>query len=234
MQAVNAPRIPLLVLGGFLGAGKTSLLNHQLANAAGRRWVALVNDFGAVNIDAGLVARAGADMLELSNGCVRCSLGDDLSAALIRVLATTPRPDAIVVEASGVSDPWRIAQIGLVDPELSLGGVLVLVDALAVLEHAADPLLSDSLSRQLERADLVVINKADLADAARLAHVHAWLDVQGVRARRVHATRGVLPMALLSSEALQRPDTAGMGQPHAHTHHHGQTHDHAVHAHTDL
>lgn len=237
---MSAARIPLLVLGGFLGAGKTSLLNHLLAHAGGRRWVALVNDFGAVNIDAGLIARQGADMLELTNGCVCCSLGDDLSAALIRVLAMAPRPAAIVIEASGISDPWRIAQIGLADPELSLDGVLVLVDASAVLEHAADPLLGDSLSRQLRHADLVVINKADLVDDARLARVHAWLDTQGVAGRRVQTTQGLLPMALLSSEALQRLErhdaVGGATRPHALCAHEGCAHDghDHDHPHTDL
>ena len=158
-------RIPFTVIGGFLGAGKTTLLRRWLQQSAGRRIAVLVNDFGAINIDAALVAQTGAETIGLSNGCVCCSIGDDLSLALLRVLDSQPPFDAVVVEASGVSDPWRIAQYALADPRLSLQAVIVLVDAAALAHQAADPLLADTLARQLVHADLVLLNKADLAAA---------------------------------------------------------------------
>ena len=158
-------RIPFTVIGGFLGAGKTTLLQRWLQQAGGRRIAVLVNDFGAINIDAALVAQSGAETIGLSNGCVCCSIGDDLSLALLRVLDSQPPFDAVVVEASGVSDPWRIAQYALADPRLSLQAVIVLVDVAALASQAADPLLTDTLARQLVHADLVVLNKADLAEA---------------------------------------------------------------------
>jgi G3E family GTPase len=169
------PTIPFTVIGGFLGAGKTTLLNRWLAQADGLRIVALVNDFGAINIDATLVAQRGATSIALSNGCVCCTIGDDLTAALGRVLAAEPPFDAVVVEASGVGDPWRIAQFALVEPRLVLAGVLVLVDSAAVLAQAADPLLASSLATPLKHADLVLLNKADRADAEQLAAVRAWV-----------------------------------------------------------
>lgn len=169
-------RLPLTVIGGFLGAGKTTLLNRWLHEHGGRRIAVLVNDFGALNIDAALVASTGAHTIALSNGCACCSIGGDLGAALARVIEARPPFDAVVIEASGVSDPWRIAQVGLADPALSLQAVLVLVDAAAVLAQAADPLLADSLARQLQAADLVVVNKTDLVDTATLHAVHQWLD----------------------------------------------------------
>ncbi|HNB43617.1 MAG TPA: GTP-binding protein, partial [Burkholderiaceae bacterium] len=156
-----AARIPLTVIGGFLGAGKTTLVNRLLAEAGGRRIAVLVNDFGALDIDAALVANSAGDTVALSNGCVCCSIGDDLAAALLRVLEASPRFDAVVIEASGVSDPWRIAQIGLAEPALELGGVVVLVDASAALGQSRDPLLADTLLRQLHAADLLVLNKID-------------------------------------------------------------------------
>jgi G3E family GTPase len=169
-------RLPLTVIGGFLGAGKTTLLNRWLHEHGGRRIAVLVNDFGALNIDAALMASTGAHTIALSNGCACCSIGGDLGAALARVIEARPPFDAVVIEASGVSDPWRIAQVGLADPALSLQAVLVLVDAAAVLAQAADPLLADSLARQLQAADLVVVNKTDLVDTATLHAVHQWLD----------------------------------------------------------
>ncbi len=168
-------RLPLTVIGGFLGAGKTTLLNRWLREANGLRMAVLVNDFGALNIDAGLIAATHGDTTALTNGCVCCQIGDDLGRALVDVIEAKTPFDAVVIEASGVSDPWRIAQIGMAAPELSLEGVIVLVDASAVAQQSADPLLADTLVRQLKSADLVVVNKADLASAEALAAARAWV-----------------------------------------------------------
>jgi G3E family GTPase len=206
-------RLPLTVIGGFLGTGKTTLLNHWLRHAGGQRLAVLVNDFGALNLDAELVAHNSGDTLALSNGCVCCQIGDDLSMALLQVLERRRDFDAVVIEASGVSDPWRIAQLGHADPALVLDGVVVLVDASAVLAQAADPLLADTLARQVARADLLVLNKTELVDAGTLARVHAWADVQAAGARRCAAVQAEVPTALLSGAALLRqaePRPAGV------------------------
>lgn len=168
----EACRIPLTVVGGFLGAGKTTAVNRILAGATGLRAAVLVNDFGCVNIDATLIAAHRGETIALTNGCVCCSIGGDLTEALIRVMSRMPAPEWIVIEASGVSDPWRIAQVGLVDPGLELDGVIVLVDAASFREHAADPLLRDTLLRQLAAADVIVINKRDLVRGATLRALH--------------------------------------------------------------
>jgi G3E family GTPase len=205
-------RIPFTVIGGFLGAGKTTLLQRWLqaaqGQAFGQRIAVLVNDFGAINLDAALVASAGAETTALSNGCVCCSIGDDLGQALMQVLAAQPPFDAVVVEASGVSDPWRIAQYALADPALQLAGVIVLVDAAAVAGQLADPLLTDSLSRPLAHADLVVLNKADLASADELAAARHWVAndaaQRGATAAPVlQTTQADLPLTLLGSPIYQ-------------------------------
>lgn len=231
---MSASRLPVTVIGGFLGAGKTTLLNHLLKQADGCRLAVLVNDFGALNIDAELVASRGADSIALSNGCVCCSIGDDLSAALIRVLDNKPPFDALLIEASGVSDPWRIAQVGMADPGLSLGGVVVLVDSSAILLQAADPLLRDAVQRQVQAADWLLLNKSDLVDAAQLTAVHAWLDEQASATPRFETREARLPATLipvLLGQLIERgngvdtqapPAPAGAcGEPgHGDGHHH--------------
>ncbi len=192
-------RLPFTVIGGFLGAGKTTLLNHWLRHADGRRIAVLVNDFGALNVDAALIESNRGDVIALTNGCVCCQIGDDLSLALMNLLDRGTPLDAVVVEASGVSDPWRIAQLGRADPRLQLDAVVVLVDAGAVLDHAHDPLLADTLQRQLKMADLVVVNKTDLASADHLAAVHAWLGEPGRCAQVIESVNAAVPPALLSA-----------------------------------
>jgi G3E family GTPase len=221
------PRLPLSVIGGFLGAGKTTLLNRLLRDSRGRRLAVLVNDFGAINIDADLVAANAGDTIALTNGCVCCSIGDDLTAALIRVIEAPVPFDAVVIEASGVSDPWRIAQVALADPALGLDAVTVLVDASACLDHAADPLLADSLRRQIEAADLLLVNKTDLVDAAQLRGVQAWLDSLAGVTPRFETRQGDVPMALLTSAALS---TAGDRSPHP-ARHPGGEHGDGDHSH---
>ena len=191
-------RIPFTVIGGFHGAGKTTLLNHWLRNAGGQRLAVLVNDFGALNIDAMLIEANHGDTVALSNGCVCCQIGDDLSLALIQVLDSGRRFDAVIVEASGVSDPWRIAQFGRADPRLQFDGVIVLVDASAALAQASDPLLGDTLERQLKAADLIVLNKTDLASEAQLPALRAWIRSVAGAVAQVETTQAQLPLALLS------------------------------------
>jgi G3E family GTPase len=202
--------IPFSVIGGFLGAGKTTLLQRWLQAAQGQRIAVLVNDFGAINLDAALVAGAGAETIALSNGCVCCAIGDDLSAALARLLETVPPFDAVVVEASGVSDPWRVAQFALAEPRLALHGVIVLVDAAALAAHLADPLLADSLTRPLAHADLVLLNHADRAGTAALAEARAWVQRHAGPVSVLETVQADLPVALLGAARYQ-PHGGGLG-----------------------
>jgi G3E family GTPase len=220
-------RIPLTVIGGFLGAGKTTLLNCLLNNAQGRRIAVLVNDFGAINIDAALVAASASDTIALSNGCVCCSIGDDLSRALIEVLDAPVPFDAVVIEASGVSDPWKIAQIGQADPQLTLDAVIVLVDAATALDQARDPLLTDTLDRQLRAADLVVLNKIELVDAAQRLALQRWVTSVAGATPQFQTTRAALPSQLLGALAPTATGVAvnGTDECHEAAHRHGHEHD---------
>ena len=124
--------VPILLVTGFLGAGKTTVVNHLLAHAEGRRIAAVVNDFGAINIDAELIAGASDGVVSLSNGCICCSLEGDLLRTLATLLRRDPRPEFIVIETSGIADPADIVR-NLMDPviwrEAPLETVLCVVDA---------------------------------------------------------------------------------------------------------
>ena len=218
-----AKRLPFTVIGGFLGAGKTTLLNRWLREAKGLRMAVLVNDFGALNIDADLIAATHGDTTALTNGCVCCQIGDDLGRALVEVIEAKTPFDAVVIEASGVSDPWRIAQIGMAAPELSLEGVIVLVDASVAARQSADPLLADTLARQLKSADLVVLNKADIASADALAAAKAWVEASAPGTPCIETTEAAVPLALLSGlpQSALAPHACGPDCEHDHDHDHG-------------
>ena len=167
---------PFTVIGGFLGAGKTTLLNRLLRAADGRRFAVMVNDFGALDIDGRLVADHGGDTIALANGCLCCSIGDSLVTTLLALLENPDRFDHIVVEASGVADPGRIADLAVLDPRLVRDGVIVVVDAETVRQRAADRRVGDTIARQLAAADLLVLNKIDLADD--VPALRSWLSTQ--------------------------------------------------------
>ena len=190
---MTAP-IPFTVIGGFLGAGKTTLLNRLLRGAEGRRFAVLVNDFGALDIDGRLVAAHGGDTVVLANGCLCCTIGDSLVTTLLGLLEQPERFDHVVVEASGVADPGRIADLAVLEPRLSRDGVIVMVDAAEVQARAADRRMGDTIQRQLEAADLLVLNKTDLA--ADLPTLRAWLGTQSA-APVLEARHADVPLDLL-------------------------------------
>lgn len=189
--------VPILLVTGFLGAGKTTVVNYLLAHAEGRRIAAVVNDFGAINIDAELIAGASDGVVSLGNGCICCSLEGDLLRTLAALLRRDPRPEFIVIETSGVADPADIVR-NLMDPmiwqEAPLDTVLCVVDATTPSKTLNDDAL---LRSQLRAADVVTLNKVDLVDAA----THAQLR-EAVRALRpaavvVDAVQGEVPSLLV-------------------------------------
>lgn len=195
-------KIPLTVLGGFLGSGKTTLLNHLLATTSGRRIAVLVNDFGPINIDARLIAEHDGQTMSLTNGCICCSIGSGLDAALIDVLARDPQPDWIVIEASGVSDPAPIADVGLTESSLRLAGVVTVLDAEHIEEQSSDPLLHDTVARQVRAADLLVLNKTDLITAEQLDACKAFLTRTFGGIPIFETTQAIVPEDLLLDTEL--------------------------------
>lgn len=159
-------RLPLTVISGYLGAGKTTLINRVLAEDHGLKLMVMVNDFGAINIDAELIAQTGEDTMTLTNGCVCCTMGADLFMAIGDVLDRTQRPDHLVIEASGIADPARIAQVAQAEPDLVYGGIVTVVDGQSYETLAADHQIGAQVAGQVSVADLVLISKLTAPDPA--------------------------------------------------------------------
>ena len=163
-------RIPVTVLTGFLGAGKTTLLNRLLRGADGRRYAVIVNEYGELGIDGSLVIGAQEEVYELNNGCVCCKLRGDLIRVVSNLVRRPGGFDGILIETSGLADPAPIVQTFYFDDLLRqytyLDSVICVADARHVVNQLRD---APEAEGQLAQADLVLLNKADLADAAMLA-----------------------------------------------------------------
>ena len=156
-------RAPFTLLGGYLGAGKTTIVNSVLRRGGGRRIVVLVNDVASVNVDAGFIIDHDGVTLSLTNGCVCCAIADDFGETLERVRAMPEPPDRIVMELSGVAEPARVAPWANT-AGFRLDGVVVVADADQIVSLAARPYVGDTIREQLRAADVVLLTKTDLAD----------------------------------------------------------------------
>ncbi len=211
--------MPLTVIGGFLGSGKTSLLNHILSGTEGERIAVLVNDFGALNIDARLIVAVEGETVSLANGCICCSIRDDLLSEVLRLLALEPRPERIVIETSGVSQPIAVAETfqapaiqGLVD----LDGMIGVLDADLLLDPEAG--YSDLAYDQVRTADLVVLNKCDLAPPERRTALKESVRRILPRARLWETSFGRVPLDLIFAGRGPGMERAAQTPPAPHPH----------------
>ncbi len=196
-HADDAAAVPAVVIGGYLGAGKTTLVNHLLRHADGRRIAVLVNDFGDVSIDADLVVGASGDVLALAGGCFCCSFGADLVGALQRIVQSQPRPDHVLIECSGVGIPAAVARTARLARGVTIEAVVVLADATSVRERATDAFVGDTVRRQLADADLVLLNKCDALAGAERTAVRDWLARTDATLPIIETVDAAVPPALV-------------------------------------
>ena len=238
----NGNTVPLTILTGFLGAGKTTLLNRILTGNHGLRVGVLVNDFGSINIDAELVVGVDGNVMSLANGCVCCQIRDDLVESVVAMLARPESVEYVLLEASGVADPSGIfatfSDANLRD-QIRLDSIICVVDADQVFAHPEYPPLMELKLHQVGFADMLILNKVDLAGTEQVTKVRGWLDEHFSRLRIVETNYCEAPYeillgvgrfdpvrASLNSHALEQSCTDANCQDanHGHSHHHEQDH----------
>lgn len=197
MQPVTSECIAVTLVGGYLGSGKTTLINHVLRLNTELRIAVLVNDFGTLAIDAALIDAEEDNIISLSGGCVCCSYGNDLGQALLDVRAMQPRPDHVIVETSGVAIPAAIAASVSLIPGIFVNSTIVLVNAELIREQASDRYVGDTIDRQLHSADLLIVNKTDLVDQKQLSVIQNWLVQRWPEQRQISVQQAQLPLSVI-------------------------------------
>ena len=237
-------KTPVTIITGFLGAGKTTLIRHILSHAGGRRLALIINEFGDVGVDGELLHGCADEacpreaIVELANGCICCTVADEFAPAVSALLAREPKPDHIVIETSGLALPKPLVKAfdwPDLRTRLTVDGVVAVVDAAAAAEgrfaddparvaeqRAADPSLDhdnpleEVYEDQLLCADLVLLNKADLVEPARLQNLRSEIGAKLPRAVKIAATReGAVDVdVLLGVKAAAEDDLAARPSHH--------------------
>jgi G3E family GTPase len=229
---VDQKLVPVTIITGFLGSGKTTLLNHILQNQQGIKTAVLVNEFGEIGIDNDLIVATGEDMVELNNGCICCTINEDLVNAVHKVLARSEQIDYLVVETTGLADPLPVA-LTFLGTELRdvtrLDSIITLVDA---ENFSIDLFNSEAAQSQITYGDIILLNKIDLVDEADvdLLEVRIRDMKEGARIIRTKKSEVSIPMILSvglfeSDKYLEAPKSHDEHDHHDHAHADHHTHD---------
>ena len=235
---VDQKLVPVTIITGFLGSGKTTLLNHILQNQQGIKTAVLVNEFGEIGIDNDLIVATGEDMVELNNGCICCTINEDLVNAVHKVLARSEQIDYLVVETTGLADPLPVA-LTFLGTELRdltrLDSIITLVDA---ANFSLDLFNSEAAQSQIAYGDIILLNKTDLVDEADVDLLEVRLrDMkEGARIIRTSKSQVSLPMILSvglfeSDKYLDAPASDDKHEHHDHGHAEHEDHSNCDHDH---
>ncbi len=254
-------KVPATVVTGFLGAGKTTLIRHMLQNAEGRKIALIINEFGDLGVDGDILKGCGEetctedDIVELSNGCICCTVADDFIPTMEQLLSRDDKPDHIVIETSGLALPQPLVRAFNwpgISTKVTVDGVVTVVDGKAVhdgqfahdlaaidaqraedenLDHETP--LSELFEDQIACADMIVVNKTDLLEASEADTLAGKLKTDsrdGVQV--VKSTMGALPVEVLLGQGIGAESDLD-ARHEVHHHHHHDDHDHHDHHHHD-
>ncbi|NEU74621.1 GTP-binding protein [Hassallia byssoidea VB512170] len=235
-EVLDIPKqgMPVTIITGFLGSGKTTLLNQILKNKHDLKVAVLVNEFGDINIDSQLLVSMDEDMVELSNGCICCTINDGLVDAVYRVLEREDNIDYLVIETTGIADPLPII-LTFLGTELrdltKIDSIITVVDSEAFTPEHYE---SDAALKQITYADVILLNKTDIATPEKLEELEAYIqDVKG-GTRILHTRYGEVALPLILDVELTPIDeyTSKVSED-THEHHHHHDHEHHHHHHSN-
>ena len=227
---VSKTNIPITIISGFLGSGKTTLLNHILTNQQGIKTAVLVNEFGEIGIDNELIIKTEEEMIELSNGCICCSINGELVEAIEKLINVNKKLDYIIIETTGLADPLPVAMTLLgsdLRDQTRLDSIITLIDA----ENFNDVALESSIGRsQVIYGDILLLNKCDLVTNKNIEETIDKLKEIKNDVRILKSIKGNIPLNLLLSVGLFETDLINQKESvneHSHEHAHEHEHEHA-------